>query len=345
MTLIASIFILVLATSFLCSLLEATLLSITPAYVATALKENPRTGKLLDHLKENLDRPLSAILTLNTITQTAGSALIGALVHEEYGRSMITVVSAGLTFSVLILAEIIPKMIGANSWRSLAAFAVYSIQMIIFVLYPIVWLSEMMGKLFKKPDEPEITREEVIATAELGADEGSLQSKESNIIKNLLMLNNIFVSDIMTPRSVMFALDGSLTVEEVFEKYRPIRFSRIPVFEGSLDNIIGLVFRHKIHETMSNDLHDAKIKDLVNPIGSVPERMSAGAALDFFIKRKEHLALAVDEYGVVTGLVTLEDTVETLLGVEIVDELDSVADMRQYALEQWQQRKSQFRKS
>jgi CBS domain containing-hemolysin-like protein len=345
MTLIASLFLVVLATSFLCSLLEATLLSITPAFVATTLKENPRTGQLMDHLKENLDRPLSAILTLNTITQTAGSALIGALVHEEYGRSSITLFSAILTFSILILAEIIPKMIGANYWRSLAGFAIYAIQIIIFILYPIVWLSDMMGQLFKKPDEPEITREEVIATAELGADEGSLQSKESNIIKNLLMLHNIFVSDIMTPRSVMFALDGSMTVEEVFEKYRPIRFSRIPVFEGTLDNIIGLVFRHKVHETMSNDFHDVKIKDLVIPIGSVPERMTVGAALDFFIKRKEHLALAVDEYGVITGLVTLEDAVETLLGVEIVDELDSVADMRQYALEQWQMRKNQMRKS
>lgn len=190
-----------------------------------------------------------------------------------------------------------------------------------------------------------MTREEVIATAEVGVDEGTLHSKESNIIKNLLMLNNIFVSDIMTPRSVMFALDGTMTVEDVFEKYRPIRFSRIPVFEGSLDNIVGLAFRHKIHETLSSDQHDVKIKELVRPIQTLPERMTVGSALDFFIKKKEHLALAVDEYGVVTGLVTLEDAVETLLGVEIVDELDSVADMRQYALEQWQLRKNQFRSS
>ena len=345
MTEIATLSVMVLAISFLCSLLEATFLSITPAFVALEMKLNPRTGKLMDHLKANIDRPLSAILTLNTIAHTGGSAAIGATVHEQFGSAAITAFSVVLTLSVLVFAEILPKMIGAVYWKNLAPAAIYVIQVIIFLLYPIVWLSEFVGRLFKRPDEPEITREEVIATAEIGADEGSLLSKESNIIKNLLMLDNIFVSDIMTPRSVMFALDGSMTVEDVFEKYKPIRFSRIPVFEGSLDNIIGLVFRHKIHETLSNDLHEVRIKDIIQPIGSVPERMTAGAALDFFIKRKEHLALAVDEYGVVTGLVTLEDTVETLLGVEIVDELDSVPDMRQYALEQWQLRKSQLRKS
>ena len=345
MTTIITLSVLVLLISACCSMLEAILLSISAAYVAIEVKENPRTGQLMEHLKENLDRPLSAILTLNTITHTAGSAAIGALVQQQFGSFAITLFSLVLTLSVLIFAEIIPKMIGTEYWKTLAPIAIYVIQSIIFILYPIVWLSEVMGRMFKRPDEPEVTRAEVIATAQIGADEGSLHSKESKIIKNLLMLDNIFVSDIMTPRSVMFALDGSMTVEEVFAKYKPIRFSRIPVYEGSLDNIIGLVFRHKIHDTLSNDFHEVKISELALPISSVPERMTAGAALDFFIKRKEHLSLAVDEYGIVTGLVTLEDTVETLLGVEIVDELDSVADMRQYALEQWQLRKNQFRKS
>lgn len=346
MTTIIILFFVVLAVSFLCSMLEAVFLSITPAFVALEVKENPRTGQLMEHLKENIDRPISAILTLNTISHTAGSAAIGAMVHEEYGSSMITIASVILTFSILIFSEIIPKLVGASYWKSLAPAAVYIIQAIIFILYPIVWISEHLGKLFKKADdEPEITREEVIATAEIGADEGSLHLKESNIIKNLLMLDNMYVMDIMTPRSVMFALNSNMTVEDVFEKHKPIRFSRIPVYEGSLDNIIGLVFRHKIHETLSSDQHDVKIKDLVKPISTLSERMTVGAALDHFIKKKEHIALAIDEYGVVTGIVSLEDAVETLLGVEIVDELDSVADMRQYALEQWQLRKNVIRKS
>jgi CBS domain containing-hemolysin-like protein len=349
MTAIISLFVVVLTISFVCSLLEATFLSISPAYVALLVKENPRTGRLLERLKDNMNRPLSAILTLNTISHTAGSAAIGAMVQEQFGSASITMFSIILTLGILIFSEILPKMLGTAYWKELAPFTTYFIQSIIFCLYPIVWLMEIGSNLFKRAesddDEPEITREEVIATAELGADEGSLHLKETKIIKNLLMLDNIYVSDIMTPRSVIFALDGSSTVEEVFEKYKPIRFSRIPVFEGSLDNIVGLVFRHKVQDTLSNDLHEVKIKELMHPILTVPERMTAGAALDFFVKRKEHLALAVDEYGIVTGLVTLEDTVETLLGVEIVDELDSVPDMRQYALEQWQMRKNQLRKT
>lgn len=344
MNLILPIVFLVLFISFVCSLLEAVFLSITPGFAANELKERPRTGKLLEHLKEKIDRPISAILTLNTISHTLGSTVIGALAHELYGNMAITVISVALTFSILFFSEILPKMIGTIYWRELAHFSVYAIQIIIFAMYPIVWLSEFMGKALRRPNEPEVTREEVIATAELSVDEGELHAKESTIIKNLLMLNNIFVSDIMTPRSVMFALDGVMTVEEIFEKYRPIRFSRIPVFEGSMDNIIGLAHRHKIHETLSSDNHEVKVKDLVTQINSIPERMTVGAVLDFFIKRKEHLALALDEYGVVTGLVTLEDAVETLLGVEIVDELDNVADMRQYALEQWQLRKSQIKR-
>jgi CBS domain containing-hemolysin-like protein len=345
MTLILVLAFLILSISFLCSLLEAVFLSITPAYVQMEVQDNPKTGKLMEHLKENVDRPMSAILSLNTISHTAGAAGLGAMVHETFGNEFLTITSIILTLAVLIFSEFIPKILGTIYWRNLAPFAVYAIQVLIIILYPIVWMSVSLGKLFKRPDEPEITREEVIATAQMGADEGSLHIKESNIIKNLLMLDNIFASDIMTPRSVIFALDANLTVEDVFEKYKPIRFSRIPVFEGSLDNIIGMTHRYKIMDAVSDDHHDVKIRDLVIPINSVSEQMTVAAVIDYFAKKKEHMALDVDDYGVITGLVTLEDAIETLLGIEIVDELDSVADMRQFALEQWQQRKSQFRKT
>ena len=346
MTIIIVLFISTIGISFLCSLLEAVLLTSTSAYIGVMAKENSRSAKLLEHLKENIDRPISAILTLNTVSHTLGSAAIAYQIQVQYGQDAVTAASFVLTFLILVLSEIIPKSIGAAHWKALLPFSAYAIQLMIIMLYPLVIMSEWLGKLFARTSEdPEVTREEILMTAEIGVEEGALKGKESNIIKNLLMLDKIYVSDIMTPRSVFFALDKDLTVEEVFAKYKPLRFSRIPVYSGSLDNIVGMTFRFKIHEALSNDQHEKLIGDMVTPISSIPERMTVSQVLDFFIKEKEHMALAVDEYGIVAGLVSLEDTVETLLGVEIVDELDNVEDMRKFALEQWQLRKQKLRKS
>ena len=338
------LFFAIIVVSFLCSLLEAVFLSVTPAFVAIAIKDNKKYGKLLEHLKENVDRPISAILTMNTVSHTLGSAAIATMVHDAYGTSMVSIVSGILTFCILVFSEIIPKTLGAVYWKQLAPFSTYLIQGLIFLLYPIVWLSTTIHGFVKRPESTTVTREEMIAQAELGVDEGILHRKESAVIKNILTLKNLYVSDIMTPRSVFFALEGNMTVEEVHQKHRPIRFSRIPVYEETLDNMIGLTMRYKIHEALSSDHHSLKVKELVSPIQSVPERMSVASLLDLFIKKKEHLFLAVDEYGIVTGLVTLEDAIESLLGVEIVDELDHVTDMRQYALDQWQIRKNQIRR-
>lgn len=346
MTIIIVLFVLTISISFLCSLLEAVLLSATPAFIGVLIKENKRSGKLLEHLKENIDRPIAAILTLNTFSHTLGSAAIAYQFQVQYGQETVTIASFVLTMLILILSEIIPKSIGAANWKILAPFTAYTIQLMILCLYPLVMLSEWIGKLFQSTSEdPEVTREEILMTAEIGLEEGALKGKESNIIKNLLMLDKIYVSDIMTPRSVFFALEKDMTVEEVFNKYRPLRFSRIPVYTDGLDNIIGMTFRHKIHDFLSNDQHDKLVGDLTTPIASIPERMTVSQVLDFFIREKEHIALAVDDYGVVAGLVTLEDAVETLLGVEIVDELDNVEDMRKFALEQWQLRKQRLRRS
>ena len=345
MTLIIAIIIGVLVTSFFCSLWEASFLSITPHYVALEEQAGHRHGKLLARQKDNIDRPISAIVTLNTLSHTIGASAVGAQMHELYGNDMVTLVSILFTLAILVFSEILPKIIGATYWKNMAPFTAYAIQFLIFALYPAVRLSEAMGKRFSRPEEVSVTREEMIAAAELGAEEGELHKKESNVIKNLLMLNELFVSDIMTPRSVFFALDDEDTVEEVANKYRPLRFSRIPVYHGDLDHITGLVHRYKILESLSSDFHNTKIKEIITPVNSVAERMTVSAAIEFFVKQKEHLALAVDDYGVITGLVTLEDAIETLLGVEIVDEFDNITDMRQYALEQWQIRKSQIRKN
>ena len=296
MTLLILLLISTLGISFVCSLLEAVLLTSTSAYIAVQVKENRRSARLLEHLKENLDRPISAILTLNTLSHTLGSAAIAYQVQAQFGHEFVTLASFVLTFAILVLAEIIPKSIGASHWKALIPFTAYTIQLMIIVLYPLVIMSEWIGRIFqKKEEDPEVTREEIVMTAEIGAEEGTLKGKESNIIKNLLMLDKIYVSDIMTPRSVFFALEQGLTVDEVFTKHRPIRFSRIPVFSGSLDNIVGMTYRYKIHEALSNDQHDKKIGDLVSPISSIPERMTVSQVLDFFIKEKEHIALAVDE--------------------------------------------------
>lgn len=346
MTLILILLFSVLTISFFCSMIEAVILSISPAYVAVAVGQKTRSSQLLEHLINKIDRPISAILTMNTICNTLGSAAIAYQVQHLYGDSYVTVASLILTVAILVVAEIIPKSLGAAHWKTLAPFAAYFAQGLILLLYPFVFLSEQLSKMLQPSIEnPEVTREELIMTAEIGAEEGSLKLKESNIIKNLLMLDKIFVSDIMTPRSVFFALEADETVEEVASKHRPIRFSRVPVYNGSLDNIIGMTHRYQILEALSHDQHHQKIGSLTTPITSVPERMTVSQALDFFIREKEHLALALDEYGVVTGLVTLEDAVETLLGVEIVDEFDHIEDMRKYALEQWQLRKQKLRRS
>lgn len=346
MTTLIVLFVLVLGISFLCSMLEAVMLSISPAYVAVAVEKKTRSGLLLEHLIDKIDRPISAILTMNTICNTMGSAAIAYRVQQLYGDYWVTAASAVLTLLILVFSEIIPKSIGANHWKFLAPFSAYAVQGLILLLYPFVFASERISRNLRSDNElPEVTREEMIMTAELGVEEGTLKLKESNIIKNLLMLDKIYVSDIMTPRSVFFALDAEMTAEQAIDKYKPIRFSRVPVYAGSLDNVIGMTHRYKILEAVSHDQLNVKMSELSSPIASIPERMTVQQALDFFIKDKEHLALVVDEYGVVTGLVTLEDAVETLLGVEIVDEFDHIEDMRKYALEQWQLRKQRLRRS
>lgn len=346
MTTIIIIFVATITVSFVCSLLEAVLLSSTSAYLSVLARKGHKSAGLLEHLKENIDRPISAILTLNTISHTLGSAAIAFKLQALYGEEVVTISSFILTFAILLFSEIMPKSLGNANWKSLVPFSAYVIQAMVIILYPFVYMSEKVSKaITKESDDPEVTREELVATAELGVEEGTLKGKESAIIKNLLMLDKIFVSDIMTPRSVMFALEDEMTVSEAFAKHQPLRYSRIPVFHDSLDNIIGMAQRYKILEAVSNDKHDQKISELVSQISSIPERTSVSHVLDFFIKEKEHLALAVDEYGNITGIVSLEDAVETLLGVEIVDELDSVEDLRKYALEQWQLRKQKMRRN
>lgn len=345
MALLITYLLLATAVSFFCSLLESVLLSVSPAYIAVAEKNGRKYGRILQELKSQVDRPLAAILTLNTVSHTIGAAGVGAQVQTIYGDAYVTTSSVILTLVILVFSEIIPKTIGASQWKRLAPVCAYIMRSLVIALTPFVLLSEFINSLLSGDHDQSVTREEMIVTAEMGAVGGTIRQKESNVIKNLLMLDAVKVADIMTPRSVILAFQFHKTVDAIMTENRPIRFSRIPVFQDDLDHVKGMVHRYKILEASSHDLDNLKITELMTPIHSVPEDISVSAALDQFIKRKEHIFLVVDEYGSTTGLVSLEDAVETLLGVEIVDEFDSVADMRQYALEQWRERKNKLGQS
>ncbi|MEM7645957.1 MAG: CNNM domain-containing protein [Pseudomonadota bacterium] len=281
--------------SFLCSLLEAVILSVTPSFLGSEEKEGKKYATILLGLKNEIDRPLAAILTLNTIAHTVGAAGVGSEVNKIYGDQFVAMASAVLTFIVLIFSEIIPKTLGASNWKKFAPMTAYVLRFMIAILYPIVFLMEKISDLVGGGEKNNITREEMIATAEIGVGHGALKKKESNIIKNLLMLDNIYVYDIMTPRSVLMALPGHLTVEEVVDEHKPIRYSRIPVYNGDdMDDIQGVVHRYQILEASSEDEFDVKVSELMTPLHSVPEDISVSACLDQLIHRNDHIFLVVD---------------------------------------------------
>lgn len=328
-----------IATSLVCSLSEAVILSVSPAFVSILEKHGRRSGRLLHELHESIDKPLAALLTINTISNTIGSILISHQALKLYGETSLTMVSIIATILILIFAEIMPKTFGALHAKRLAPSISYVIYFMVYITLPVVYFSQMISRVFSKQDRNATTREEMIETAEMGASDGVIHLKESKIIKNLLLLDKIPVSEIMTPRSVVNAFDLNETVNSIMEKYKPVRFSRIPLYDGSLENIVGLLHRYKLMEAISHDSYNTSLKDIMTSIHRVNEDKSVSAALDQFIKRREHLFLVVDKLGRMSGIVTLEDAIETLLGVEIVDEYDTITDMRQYASEQWRLKK------
>ena len=319
------------------------ILSVPYSYVQSSLNAGLAHSRLLKKLKRQINQPLSAILTINTIANTVGALGVGAQVQQLYGNKYIAVFSVILTLSILILSEIIPKTLGATYWRFLIPFGVYVIQALMVLCYPFVKFSHHFQRFLGGKPSP-IAREDLIGAAEIAVAEGVIYRNESELIKNVLKLKNKKVFDIMTPRTVITAFEKNTNVQDVIEKYQPLRFSRIPVYDQELDHIIGIVHRYKILEASSRDELTTPMEHYLKPVHSIPENISLSAAFDQFIKRKEHIFVVVDEYGTVSGLVTMEDVVETILGIEIVDELDTVADMREQALSQWKQRKRQSKK-
>ncbi len=334
MTALVTYFIIALFVSFLCSLLESVLLSLSVAHVSVMEKEGGASGKLMAELKENINKPLAAILTVNTIANTVGAAGVGAQTLMIFGSEWVAIASGILTLCILIFSEIIPKTIGAIYSKSLASFSVYTIRMLMAIAWPFVVLSEAMSKFIHKGEnggESKASREELLAMAEISEDEGAIDEQEGDIIENLMKLDDMPVEDIMTPRSVMFALNEKDTVGTVIESHSPIAFSRIPVYGEDLDNIIGIVNRYDLVNKQAEDQFHIIMRDIMKPIESVLEKASVSDVLDLFVKRRQQMFLVKDEFGTTTGLITLEDAIETLLGVEIVDEHDHVVDMRKLA--------------
>ncbi len=323
--------------------MEAVLLSTTPSYLTVREKNGDKSAKLFIRLKQDIDRPLSAILSLNTIAHTVGAAGVGAQATVVFGDAYFGLTSAILTFLILVISEIIPKTIGARYWKELSSISAYAMQITIFITYPLVLSFPYITRLFsKKQTEKTVSREEISAMAHIGTEEGVFGEKENKIIQNLIRLKSIKVSDIMTPRVVVAAADENMTLDDFLKNKEFLHFSRIPVFSVNIENITGYVFRQSVFEKLAEDHEGLKLKDIKREIIIVPDSKPVFKAWEILLEKKEHISLVVDEYGGMDGIVTMEDIIETLLGFEIVDEKDTITDMRQYALDRWKMRKAKY---
>jgi len=333
--------------SFLCSIWEAVLLSITPSFVNTELQKGSALGKSLNAFKEDIDKPLSAILTLNTIAHTVGAMGVGAMAAEMFKDSpkimdLVTieqVIAVVMTLAILFLSEIIPKTIGANNWKGLAPFTVSSLSFLQKALAPLIWVSQWITKSFKKDKEKSVlTRTDFLALANVGMSSGALEASESSIITNLLGMDTLKVQDVMTPRTVMQLIDQNTTLQEYYESHQPMRFSRIPIFSDKPDSITGLVLKDEILNNMVQGKQDQPLSKLAREIKMINQDKSLKELFNFLTQENTQIAIVHDNYGSVTGLVTMEDMMETLLGLEIVDESDNVADMQVLARKKWEER-------
>lgn len=336
------IFLLVsIVFSFLCSIWEAVLLSITPSFTQMQVQNGGEFGSTLQSFKENIDRPLAAILTLNTIAHTAGAIGVGAQASQIWGVSIMAtaVVPVLMTLAILLLSEIIPKTIGANYWRELAGFTVSCLKIIMWILAPLVYVSQIITKALKKDKKASVlSRADFGAMAELGSQQGVFDEGESNILRNLLRFNTIFARNVMTPRTVMIAAEQSITISAFHEQHPNLRFSRIPVYKGSNDHVTGYVLKDSVLKSLLAGEGEKPLQDIKREVLVVRENFPIPDLFSHFTAKREHIAIVVDEFGGTAGLVTMEDVIETLLGLEIVDERDSAANMQALARKQWEQR-------
>jgi CBS domain containing-hemolysin-like protein len=332
MTLLVIYLLIAIGASFLCSVLEAVLLSVSHGYVESQLTARPRRARVLKEVKTNLDESLSSILILNTFAHTMGAAGVGAQAVSVFGPKWETLVAVLLTLAILYFSEIIPKTLGARFWKQLALPSAMVIKWLIKLLFPLVWLSSKLTSLFS-PGDPAglVSREELAALAKLGAQHGTLGPQESELMENILQIRHNRTREILTPRTVVYALDASLSVGQALAELSTVPFTRLPVYESDLDTILGMVLRRRLHEAARAGGEESPLSEYVTPFHRVSEELPVLRLLDLFIKRREHMFLVEDEYGQTAGIVTLEDAIETLLGREIMDESDTVEDMQELA--------------
>ncbi|MBC9794629.1 CNNM domain-containing protein [Sinomicrobium weinanense] len=330
--------------SFLCSVLEAVLLSITPTFINLKKQEGKGYAKNLEALKNDVDRPLIAILTLNTVAHTVGAILVGVQAEKTFGsgNNAVGIVSAIMTILILVVSEIIPKTIGATFWKQLAGFTSTGLNIIIFPLHytGILWTLRLTTRLIGggHAHESVFSREDFTAMTDIAEQEGVFDKSESKVIKNLLQFDEVLARDIMTPRTVMKTASEDLIIEDFFKKNPKLRFSRIPVYKDNPDHITGFILKDVVMEEIINGNGNMKLADIRRNILIVQRSLPIPKLFEDFIVQREHIALVVDEYGSVSGLVTMEDVIETLLGLEIVDESDNVEDLQVLARKNWKLR-------
>ena len=343
MTLLLIFLLGAMAVSFLCSLLESVLMSTPISYISMKEDEGDRDAIRFAKLKDNPDRPLTAILALNTIANTIGAAGVGQQATLVFGSQWFGLVSALMTLLILIFSEIVPKTIGSYHWKNLLWLS-RSMNALVFILYPLVWLVEKIRRPLAG-DEPDtgISREEVSAMANIGEEEGVIDNSENKVIQNIIKLDDIKAYDVMTPRVVAAIAPESMTLKQFYKQEELSHNSRIPVYADSPEFITGYIMRYDVLENLAEDKFDTRLRSIKRKIAAFHEETSVSDIWESLLKTKDQIALIIDDYGCFQGIITLEDIIETILGMEIIDENDTITDMQQYAKERWLKRKNQYK--
>lgn len=332
MTLILLYLIGALAVSFLCSVLEAVLLSTPISFISMKQSQGVKNAALMMKYKTNVDRPVAAILTLNTVAHTIGAAGVGSESVKVFGEAYFGIISAILTLLILVLSEIIPKTVGASYWRTLAMPSASIIRALIVITYPLVWISELITRCFSPKIQPlTVSREEVAAMVNVGTDEGVIEMEENKMIRNFLKLPDLSAKDIMTPFVVVASVPAHTTMKEFYDNASLTSFSRIPVYDSEREFITGYVRRASVLEMLAQDKFSMTVGEIARPIPVFPETAKIPYIWQRLLENKEHISVITDEYGCMRGIVTMEDVIETMLGVEIVDECDTIEDMQAMA--------------
>ena len=345
MTLLVLFLLGAMLISFLCSVLESVLMSTPLSYITMREDEGYKPAALFRRYKQDNARAIASILSLNTIANTVGAAGVGHQVEAAFGNEWFALVSAVTTVLILVFSEIIPKTLGTTQWRHLMGFTAYTIRVLIVILYPVAVAVQWFTRLIAPKDEEEtaVSREEVAAMADMGEDEGVIDEDENKIIQNVIKLGDIKAYDVMTPRVVAATAKESMTLRDFYREEEYSHFSRIPVYAEEEDFITGYVLRSEALEELAEDHFSKTLGDIKRTIPLFNEEMSVADIWDSLLRHKEQIAGIIDEFGSFQGIITLEDIIETIFGLEIIDESDEVADMQQFARERWQQRQRRFK--